>query len=208
MLVRSQRLLSLILSLVVAGTVVACSRADGRSLPPPDPASTTTAPSTPALPTTPASAFTLRSTSFPNGQILAANLTCQGLGTSPDFTWTAPPADAVELALVVRDQTEGGYLHWVVTGIDPTTTGFSGDGLPEGALTAVNSSGSSGWSPPCPPAGTGVHTYEATLYALKSILPVEAGAPGTPTVALIEGARIAQASITATYSPDAPVPVP
>lgn len=204
---RSQRLLSRLLGLAVAGALVACSSTDGRSLPPPDSALTTTTVSTPVLPPTLASPFTLRSTSFPAGQVLAANVTCLGPGTSPDFTWTAPPAGAVELALVVRDQTEGGYLHWVVTGIDPTSDGFGGGGVPEGAVPAVNSGGRPGWSPPCPLAGTGVHTYEATLYALRSILAGGAGAPGSDTVTLIEGATIAQTSITATSSADATVPI-
>ena len=40
--------------------------------------------------------------------------------------WASAPAGA-ELALVVRDRDADGYVHWIVTGIDPTISGF-GDG--------------------------------------------------------------------------------
>jgi len=181
---------------------MACSESDGRALPPPDPAKTTTTPSTPVIQTTPGGAFTLTSPSFADGQVIPVELTCQGAGTSPALAWTGTPADTAELALVVRDRTVDGFLHWVVTGIDPTVTGFGQAGLPENAAQAVNSAGVAGWSPPCPPAGGGAHSYELTLHALPGQLAIAAGTDGSTTADLIEQASVAQATLTVTYSVD------
>ena len=150
--------------------------------------------------TTPGGAFTLTSPSLAEGQVIPVEFTCQGTGASPDLTWTGTPGDTAELALVVRDRTVDGFLHWVVTGIDPTVTGFGQAGLPEDTAEAVNGAGVTGWSPPCPPAGGGAHSYELTLHALPGRLAVVAGTDGSATADLIEQASMAQATLTVTYS--------
>ena len=60
-------------------------------------------------------------TAFADGGEIPARYTCAGEGVSPALRWTGTPADAAELALVVRDRDAGGYVHWVVTGIDPSS---------------------------------------------------------------------------------------
>lgn len=187
------------LALVIGTTAMACSDSDGRALPPPDPANTTTTPSTPVI-QAPEDAFALRSPSFEAGQVIPTEFTCAGAGVSPDLTWEGTPADSAELALVVRDRTANGFIHWVVSGIDPSLVGFGRDGVPEGTIQATNGAGVVGWTPPCPPAATGPHSYELTLHALPGSLALEPGADGATAADLIEQASVAQTSLTVTYA--------
>jgi Raf kinase inhibitor-like YbhB/YbcL family protein len=193
-----RRLLPLLLALALATAVIACSESDGRTLPPPGPAQTTTTPSTPVI-QTPLADFTLVSPSFLAGQVLPTEFTCTGAGTSPDLTWTGTPADTAELALVVRDRAANGFLHWVVSGIDPSLSGFGRDGVPEGAVEATNGVGTVGWTPPCPPADSGAHSYEFTVHALPGSLALEPGTDGATAADLIEQASTAQANLIVTY---------
>lgn len=184
--------------------VAACSSDDGRSLPPADPNRTTTSVSTPVVgqpseevvdPS--ALAFSLSSPAFPDGGVIPVAQTCAGANVSPPLSWTGASA-AAELALVVRDRTAGGYVHWVVTDLDPALQGFGEGGVPEGATEAPNSGGSVGWTGPCPPAGTGVHEYAFVLHSLPVPLAVPPGATAEEAAALVEGASIAQATLVGT----------
>ncbi|MGK2950322.1 MAG: YbhB/YbcL family Raf kinase inhibitor-like protein, partial [Acidimicrobiales bacterium] len=127
MLRRRRAVRSLLAGALAAGLVVAaCSSGDGRALPPPGPDQTTTTPSAPVVPETDTSGgvLDLTSAAFADGQPLPERFTCTGEDVSPDLAWTAPPAGTVELALVVRDQQEAGFVHWVVAGVEPFVLGF------------------------------------------------------------------------------------
>ena len=132
---------------------------------------------------------------------MPAELTCTGASVSPDLSWTGTPADAASLALVVRDRNAGGFVHWVVTGIDPFVQGIGEGGVPENAVEGPNSAGTIGWLGPCPPAGSGTHTYEVALLAL----PGARGAAPTGTTAeelaaLLDAAAMERAVLTGTVT--------
>lgn len=102
------------------------------------------------------------------------------------------------MALVVTDEDADDFVHWVVTGIDPTARIVSSD--PENAnVEAVNDFGEEGWGPPCPPKGDGAHTYRFTMYGLDRALTVAAGTPAGDVIPQIEAASIASVSVTGTY---------
>lgn len=181
---------------------VACSSSDGRELPAPDPSQTTTSVSAPvvAQPSDDAeisSTFVLTSTAFVEGGVIPEVNTCTGADISPPLAWSGAPA-AAELALVVRDRDAAGFVHWVVTGIDPTVQGFGAGGVPEGAVEALNGAGTIGWFGPCPPAGSGTHTYELVLHALPEPLALAPGTEAQEAAALVEGASSATATLTGT----------
>jgi Raf kinase inhibitor-like YbhB/YbcL family protein len=189
---------------VVAVVAVACSSSDGRSLPPPDPHRTTTSVSTPvvAQPSDGGDAgvvevFALYSTAFADGTPIPEPYACDS-GVSPPLDWVAAPP-AAELALVVRDRDAGGFVHWVVTGIDPIVQGLGEGGVPEGAVEAANDGGTVGWFGPCPPPDDGPHTYVFTLHALPEPLALDPGLPGDEAAQLVEGASAARATLTGTY---------
>lgn len=192
------RLAVLAVLLAVTASGAACSSSDGRVLPPPKPGQTTTVPSIADGSASVSGVFSLSSPEFAGGDPMPVVHTCDGAGTSPPLQWASTPP-AAELAVVVRDPDAGGFVHWVVTGIDPLVQGLAEGAVPEGAVEATNDAGTLGWTGPCPPAGT-THTYELVLHALPEPLTLEPGTDGRQAAAMVEGASSAQAVLTATYS--------
>ena len=81
--------------------------------------------------------------------------TCDGERLSPPLGWGQVPAGTVELAITMTDPDAGGFVHWVVSSIDPAIVGISDGTLPEGAVEGRNDSSEFGWFPPCPPPEDG-----------------------------------------------------
>lgn len=191
--------LSLATLLVALGS---CAEDDGRTLPLPDPNRTTTTTAPPEI--QPSSGgedtFTVQSTSFTDGGVIPEPLTCTGASVSPDLSWTGTPPDAVELALVVRDRDAGGFVHWVVTGISPSVQGFAEGGIPEDAVAHRNDAGTIGWVGPCPPAGSGTHTYELVLHALVALTAIPPDATAEQAAYLIEASSSERAVLTGTVT--------
>ena len=190
-----RRVVTLLTALALAMATAACSSGDGRALAPVGPDQTMPAPTQPPA----VEVFSLSSVAFADGGEIPEAYTCAGSGISPDLAWASTP-EATELALVVRDLDADGFVHWVVTGIDPAVQGFAADSLPESAQAARNSDGFVGWFPPCPPAGDGAHTYQFVLHALAE--PVELTPDRSPdaAIAAVEGSSTAQAILTGTFS--------
>ena len=158
---------------IAAGTLVAlvagCGTT-GRALRPPPAGATAPTVATTAsaaintvAPT--ATLFVLSSPVFTPGESIPSTYTCDGAGTSPPLNWTDVPAGTVELVLVIADPDANGFVHWMVSGINPSVTGLAAGATPPGAVVLANSSGTHAYAPLCPPAGQ-VHSYEMTLYAL------------------------------------------
>jgi Raf kinase inhibitor-like YbhB/YbcL family protein len=200
--VRRRHLLFVALAGLLAGAGGACSETDGRVLPPADPQRTTTTSSTPSIepPTAGVDAFTLRSSSFTEGGVIPEHLTCSGSAMSPGLSWTGTPTDATSLALVVRDRNAAGFVHWVVTDIDPFVQGIGEGGLPENAVEGRNDAGQIGWLAPCPPAGSGTHTYEVALFALPGVVDVPADASGEEAATILEASASERAVLTGTVT--------
>jgi Raf kinase inhibitor-like YbhB/YbcL family protein len=163
-------------------------------------AATTAEATTPAEATTATEAgaaepFILTSTEFGDNEAIPQKFTCQGAGVSPTLRWSGVPEGTKSLALLVVDPdaaVDGGFTHWVLAGIDPSTTKLD-EGSTDGAPGA-SGAGEPGYAGPCPPSG--VHHYVFTLYALPE--PIE----GTPDRAAIEAAAataLGQAVLTGTY---------
>ena len=201
---RRQRLVALLLAAAVAGGMLACSSSDGRELPPPRVLQTTTTPSAPVIQPSPGSSdvFMLTSASFAEGAEIPEPFTCRGASLSPALTWSGTPLDTTSLALVVRDRNAAGFVHWVVTGIDPYVLGIGEDGLPETAVEGLNSAGTTGWIGPCPPAGSGLHNYEFMLLALAEPVTLAVDTPAEQAAATLEEVAIERAVLTGTVTAD------
>jgi Raf kinase inhibitor-like YbhB/YbcL family protein len=102
-----------------------------------------------------------------------------GENVSPALEWEGIPGDAAELLLMCEDPDapSGTFLHWLVTGIEPTATGVAENDLPPGGREWPNDFGETGWGGPAPPPGN-AHHYVFNVYALsKSIdLPADPSA--------------------------------
>lgn len=123
--------------------------------------------------------FSMTSPAFGNNTPIPAEYSCKGRNVPPTLRWQNVPPGSESLALVVDDPDApgGSYVHWVVTGIPPTTSEIGQGPLPAGASVRQNSGGKAEYLGPCPPAGSGVHHYRFQLYALPEPLDVP---PTTP----------------------------
>ena len=137
------------------------------------------------------SAITVGSLAFADHAPIPALYTADGEGVSPPLQWSGVPAQAASLLLVVEDAdapTPRPLVHAIVVDLP------AGDGsLPEGALESPDHEGDpalkcgrnsylqTGWLPPDPPPGHGVHRYAFQLYALAEGPPFD-GTPGRDAV--------------------------
>jgi Raf kinase inhibitor-like YbhB/YbcL family protein len=158
------------------------------------------------------------SAAFDDGGTIPTQFTCDGAGVSPPITWSGVPAGAASVALVVEDPDAPSrtFVHWVVAGLpgadgtlpegagDPGISGShtSSTSVPPpdlaGTVSALNSAGRPGWTPPCPPSGT--HHYRFTVYVLPTGPPFPAGSAAGPAVAAITAAATAHGSLTGIYA--------
>lgn len=120
---------------------------------------------------------------------------------APPVEWTAPPAGAMELVLIVEDadfQTGEPLCHWMVWGL-PGQKGqiLEGETPPR---VGKNAFGNSEWLLPDPPTGDDLHDYVFQLFALDLPLTLMPGANRDELVAAMEGHVVGLAMITATYA--------
>lgn len=155
----------------------------------------------PRSPVPAGAAATLQVTSpgWAEGTRVPEQYTCSGAGTSPALAISGVPARATALAVVVDDPDAPGgtFTHWIASLPVETRTVAAGV-LPPGARQALNSAGTVGWTPVCPPRGT-THRYRLTVIALAEPPGLRPTMP--PAVALAEVSRsvLARGTLTGTY---------
>ena len=188
---------------VSSGLLLACG-SSGRSLRDPKPGATAPPRKESAAGTlTPTTdntegVFGLASTAWSPGGQIPKKFTCDGDNVSPPIAVFAPPAGTVEMAIVVTDL-DTPFVHWVLTGLAPTSASFEAGEVPAGAVQANNTAGAGQYTGPCPPAGE-EHTYEFTAYALPAPSGVTPGQDAVGAVAAITQDPIQTASITGRYA--------
>jgi Raf kinase inhibitor-like YbhB/YbcL family protein len=143
--------------------------------------------------------MTVTSSAFADGGTIPPQFTCAGAGTRPDLHWSAPPAGTQELALLVFDPDApgGGFVHYLVWGIDPSVREATGNLYP-GGLPGMNGRGSEGWVPPCPPSG-GPHRYQFTIFALGRHPDIAMTSNATQFLDGIRGSVLAQGRLTGLF---------
>lgn len=146
----------------------------------------------------PASTLVLASTAIPVDGAVPVEFTCDGTNRSPPLSWSAVPQGTVELAIVVKDPDANGFVHWVLTNVDPSVQALAAGAVPEGAVEAKNDGGKPGWTGPCPPKGP-AHHYVFTLYALTGKSGVTATMAARQASAVVANTPGITASFTATY---------
>ena len=153
-------------------------------------------------------AIEVKSLAFADHAPMPEQYTADGSGVSPPLQWVGVPAAATSLLLLVEDAdspTPHPFVHAIVVGLPPE------DGaLAEGALespdhpgagyrTGRNSYLQTGWLPPDPPPGHGVHRYAFELFALAAA-PDFSDAPGRDEVLdVLREHAIASGCLIGTY---------
>lgn len=115
--------------------------------------------------------FSIKSTSFNEGETIPVKYTCSGEDLSPQISWTDVPQNTQSLALIVSDPDApaGTWYHWVVFNIPANTKEFNENiqTYPPESIVGVTSYNKNRYNGPCPPPGK-PHHYIFTLYALDS----------------------------------------
>lgn len=148
----------------------------------------------------------ITSSAFVDGGAIPARFTCDGPQVSPALSFSGVPAEARSLVLIMDDpdvpkalKPDGVFDHWVLFNIDPSTSG-----IPEGGTAGtagVNTAGKNAYRGPCPPKQyePSEHRYLFTLYALDTLLPLQAGASKTAVLSAMRGHMLAQAQLLGRY---------
>jgi Raf kinase inhibitor-like YbhB/YbcL family protein len=127
--------------------------------------------------------FELRSTALSEGDTVPVRFTCDGDNLSPPLSWSGVPEGATQLriASIDPDAPSGAFTHWLVTGIDPSSTGVDEGSVPTGGTAETNSFGEPAYGGPCPPRGHDPHRYVFTIEAIDAAGEVLASAALTTT---------------------------
>lgn len=152
--------------------------------------------------------LTITSRAFNHNGAIPARYTCDGEDVSPALTWSATPANAESLVLIVDDPDAPDpaaprmtWVHWVLYNLPVAASGLpeavAATELPNGTREGLNDWKRTGYSGPCPPIGR--HRYFHKLYALDTVLPDVKKATKAQIEALMKGHIIEQAELIGTY---------
>ncbi|MGB6131869.1 MAG: YbhB/YbcL family Raf kinase inhibitor-like protein [Acidobacteriaceae bacterium] len=148
--------------------------------------------------------LTVASASFAPGTPIPRRYTCDGGDISPELHWSAAPAAAKSLALVVEDPDAPVlFTHWILYNLPPQTRSLPENAsaqtrLPLGAAQGINNFGAIGYRGPCPPPGR-PHRYIFRVYALDARLDFPAGITRVQFDAAIRGHLLASGSTMGIY---------
>ncbi|MFD0031429.1 YbhB/YbcL family Raf kinase inhibitor-like protein [Streptomyces sp. NPDC127172] len=146
-------------------------------------------------------AIELSSTAFRDHQAIPRHHSGESDDVSPPLTWSAAPEGAVELVLVCEDPDApgGAFLHWLVTSIDPGSSGVDEGETPPDGHVWPNDFGRVGWGGPMPPPGHGEHRYFFRLYAVSEPLPLHGRAGSDAVHRALKGRGLASGTLVGTY---------
>ncbi|MBI3324317.1 MAG: YbhB/YbcL family Raf kinase inhibitor-like protein [Candidatus Omnitrophica bacterium] len=149
--------------------------------------------------------FALSSPAFQAHTPIPKPYTCDGTDISPALTWTDPPAGTKSFALIMDDPDApvGTWVHWVVYNL-PAAIRHLPEQVP--ALPSLadqsrqgrNDFRRVGYGGPCPPPGP-AHRYVFKLYALDTMLGLEAGQTKAELERTMEGHILDKAELVGTY---------
>ncbi len=141
----------------------------------------------------------ISSSAFENGEKIPQIFTCDGQDISPHLLISDVPSEALSLALIMDDPDapRGIWTHWIMWNIPPQTIDIPEGDFVEDTVEGINSSGSQGYSGPCPQDKT--HRYFFNLYALDTVLDLGADADLEELTAEMQGHIITEAKFFGTY---------
>ena len=152
-----------------------------------------------------ASAFELRSNSFPSKGNIPAAHTCDDRNVSPPLHWTDPPEGAQSFALIVDDPDApiGTWVHWVMYNLPHSKRSLEGEisdseVLSDGIKQGMSDFNQVGYGGPCPPSGK-PHHYHFKLYALDTVLDLPSGQTKTTLLQAMQGHILAEAQLIGLY---------
>lgn len=143
----------------------------------------------------------LRSAAFDDGAYIPRRCAKDGDNVSPDLSWSGVPDGTAELLLLCEDPDapSGTFVHWLVTGIDPTSGGVQAGQTPPGGQERPTGWGGPGWGGPRPPAGDKAHRYFFRLYALPDAVSLPGNATARDVHAAVDQQALSSGSLVGLY---------
>lgn len=149
--------------------------------------------------------LTVTSSAFREGETIPKKFTCDAEDTSPDLMWSGAPSGTKSLALITDDPDApaGTWVHWVLFNLPADRTGLPVGVAKTSTVSGIgiqgkNSSGTTGYSGPCPPAGK-PHRYFFKVYALDSSLDLKPGVNKAEVEKAMKGHILAQGQLIGKY---------
>lgn len=146
----------------------------------------------------------LESPAFRNGDFIPSKYTCDGENISPALSWNKPSDKVKHYCLIVEDPDapSGNFVHWIVFDIPANITTLNEDitnqkNLPDSAEMGTNDARRIGYFGPCPPSGT--HRYFFRIYAIDTVLKMDAGATKAEVMKAMQGHIVAQGELMGKY---------
>jgi Raf kinase inhibitor-like YbhB/YbcL family protein len=149
--------------------------------------------------------ISVTSEAFEHEEEIPRRYTCDGENLSPPLSWGPLPGNTKSVALIVDDPDApaGVFTHWVLFNMPPDVSELP-EGLPgrekleNGALQGQNGFGKTGYGGPCPPKGS-PHHYYFTVYALDSVVNLQAGASKKGLLDAMSGHVLGRGQLVGVY---------
>jgi Raf kinase inhibitor-like YbhB/YbcL family protein len=148
---------------------------------------------------------TVSSSAFHEGEIIPDQYTCTGDNVSPALDRSQPLSGTESLALILEDPDaqRGVFTHWILFNIPAESTDLPEavplqERLPDGSLQGKNDTSKTGYTGPCPPAGT-PHRYRFTVYPLDTTLDLGSRVSKQLVLDAMSGHILAQGTLTGRY---------
>lgn len=151
--------------------------------------------------------LTLTSEAFADGGAIPARFTADGARISPPLAWSGLPAGTARVVVIVEDAdspTPRSLVHLIAWNLMPTRGVLEAGELPspgggQGGALGQNSFLQDQWLPPDPPTGHGPHHYLFQVYALDTVLELDASPGRGAVVDAMRGHVLAKGTLTGTY---------
>lgn len=147
----------------------------------------------------------LTSTAFAEGQPIPRRHAFDDQNLLPMLEWSGVPSATKSLALICDDPDApmGIWVHWVIYGLPPASTGLAEDvpkspELVSSAKQGMNDYKHIGYGGPCPPPGK-PHRYFFKLYALDIMTDLNPGLTKKDLLKAMAGHVLAEGQLMGTY---------
>ena len=143
----------------------------------------------------------LRSSAFNDHAPIPGRYSKEGENLSPALEWSGVPEGTAELAVLCEDPDAPGgtFVHWVLSGLDPSLPGLAAGELPPGAVEGRNDYGDIGYGGPRPPIGDPAHRYFFTVHASSEPLDLSPGGTADDFRKALDGRELARGTLVGLY---------
>ncbi|MFH1644012.1 MAG: YbhB/YbcL family Raf kinase inhibitor-like protein [bacterium] len=161
------------------------------------------------------SALILQCDAFKDKENIPVQFTCDGQNISPQLSWSDVPDKTKSFAIICDDPDapmDRPFVHWVIFNIRGNVNELPENVIAKNFFTkkskngslrltkqGTNDFGKIGYGGACPPKGAGSHRYVFTLYALDTVLNLNAGINKSDLLKAIQNHILAETKLTGLF---------